>query len=235
VVSSGTDFGSPTASSAIERAAINAWSMNVAFICSDSALVSKSSFSGSCGSQAAASISTASRSRMLLAYSRRFSRRSGTCPTCGEPRRAWSSVDSSQPIMLRTAARSGCFSVGGGIRPLWSFLIVASQIFGSPPTSSGDMVSNAMLPAQSVALWQPKQYCSMVCQFAAGAAALVAGGEAAAGIAPGAPASMPRLAMTVMFLLFTCSSDVVVEIRISDAAKPEHKYCSALDPPPGWR
>ncbi len=86
--------------------------------------------------------------------------------------------------MFWTVARSGWFfSVGGGIRPLRSFLIAASQTFESLGTSSADIVSNAMLPAQSVALWQPTQYVSTFCHCAACASA----GATAPGAA--APAS----------------------------------------------
>ncbi len=57
-----------------------------------------------------------------------------------------------------TVALSGCFfSVGGGIRPLRSFLIAVSQTLESFGTSSADIVSKATLPAQSVALWQLTQ------------------------------------------------------------------------------
>ena len=51
-----------------------------------------------------------------------------------------------------TAARSGCGLPGGGIRPLLSFLIAASQTLASSGTASADMVSKATLPAQSVVL-----------------------------------------------------------------------------------
>src|SRR5512139_4351904 len=102
---------------------------------------------------------------MALAYSRRLSRRSGTCPVQGV---AWdlSSVVSSQDARSIAALVSSGFSPGGGIRPPLSFLMVASQTLPSCGTESAVMVSNATLPAQSSVLWHLKQCSSMIFQLA---------------------------------------------------------------------
>src|SRR6185369_13351629 len=144
--------------------------MNEGDTCRLAAILSKPSCSSSRGSSVAASISTPSRSRTELAYSRRFSRCRPTRPGATRWPAAASSVVSSQLIRPFASASLGRSLPGGGIRRPRILRMVASQDLASAGASSRDSASKARPPAQSSVLWQPKQYFCSVSQCEAGTA-----------------------------------------------------------------
>src|SRR6185437_2717074 len=120
----------------------------------------------SVGSTVVGSTLTASRSQTALAYSLRFRRCSATRPGCGGRAAAELSRDVSMKCTKEWIwSEGGCFCPGGGIRRPRSLTMAFSQVSASEPISFGVIVSKAMLPAQSSALWHFSQYCLSMGQF----------------------------------------------------------------------
>src|SRR5690606_41095743 len=93
--------GSPTASAEIFDAAERYCSSNDGEILSTSAMLSKPYASSSAGRNSAGSISSASRSRIALPYSVRFSRWTPTWPGSGRSEEHTSELQSRENIVCR--------------------------------------------------------------------------------------------------------------------------------------
>src|SRR5690606_36515101 len=146
------------------RAAAKYCSRNDGETFSTSATLSKPPDRSSRGSNASASTSRSSSSRMALAYSRRLSRCSTTEPGSGSAVRTWSSVASIEWMKAMRSSGEGCGSLDGGISAPRSLRTTSSHTSPSAATFCVSSTSSASSPAQSVELWQLLQYLSMKAQ-----------------------------------------------------------------------
>src|SRR6266478_3403550 len=113
----------------------------------------------SAGKLSAGRMSMPSRSRIVLLYSARLSRRAVTCPASGLTMRSCrANSDCSQSVTALVAATGGCGVPGGGIFLVWSFSTTFSQI--SRSSSNVLAVCNVFRstsPDLSLALWHATQ------------------------------------------------------------------------------
>ena len=108
---------------------------------STSAMLSKPWADSSAGSSAVPSISSASRSRMVLVYSNRLRRWMDIRPGFGAAAAARSSPASSHVTKPSRVAFSGCGKPAGGMMPARSFRTTFSQTSAPAPTSLRSVLS----------------------------------------------------------------------------------------------
>src|SRR5688572_20217457 len=138
---------------------------------STSAILSKPLLSSSGGSSAVASISSASRSRMALAYSARLRRCSAVRPGCGLTAAARSIVVSRCATNASSVAASGRGIPAGGIIPARTFRITFSHISAWLGMSLRSACSSDSSPDRVRSLWHVTQYVLTRAAWDAGEAA----------------------------------------------------------------
>lgn len=104
------------------------------------------------GSSAETSMSTASNSRIELAYSVRFKRCNGCLPAFGLAAAAWSTEFSKYETSALRAAALGRGAPGGGIMPTRSMLTAFSTCSAFRSGCARSMLAQEKLPDFSLAL-----------------------------------------------------------------------------------
>src|SRR5262245_4499564 len=129
-------------------------------------MLSNPSAESSGGSSSAGSTFNASRSRIALAYSARFSRCGNGRPGFGRLAAARSNVVSRNDTSASCAAASGRGIPAGGIAPARSFRITFSHISPSwtmrVKSARSRMTPEAVAAVRFRSLWQVAQYCLIV-------------------------------------------------------------------------
>src|SRR5262249_40279983 len=147
----------------------------------------------SAGSSDAASISSASRSRIAFAYSMRFRRWSVGRPGSGCSAATRSRLSSRDAATLSASALSGRGRPAGGIAPVRIFRTPFSRPSARSPIRAGSNVSSISPAVFSRWLWQVTQYLSSTARGPpVPAASVAAAGCRATAVAGGARAPRPR-------------------------------------------
>ena len=111
------------------------------------------------GSSVVASMSSASRSRIALAYSARFRRCRTGRPGLGRAAAVRSSEAASQPTMPSSDDWSGRGAPAGGMAPAPTFRMTFSQVAGSAAGRVRSAPCRLRPAAFWRSLWHPAQYC----------------------------------------------------------------------------
>ena len=122
-------------------------------------MLSKPSLEPSAGSSVVTSTSSASRSRIALAYSVRFSRCSAGVARLAPGTAARSSALRAARRSRRATARSGAAAPLGGIMPVLILRTTFSHVSASAPTRVRSSASSARPAVFARWLWQVMQYC----------------------------------------------------------------------------
>ena len=115
-------------------------------------MLSKPALESSAGRSGAGSISRASRSRIALAYSARFSRCTSGRPGWGDASAARSSCEVSETSRACLSAAGGAGMPGGGIMPARTLRTTFSHVSPWAPTSDRSIFSRTSPPLLARAL-----------------------------------------------------------------------------------